>query len=476
MPPSKRTSLQAQSSASKDQKKKKNNTTTAAAPTATTAPEESEPMFPRNSITVAHRTMPPPPATRARSSSASSKSGSSSLSSNHSSPPPVSAPQEKAMPTPVSDEVEMRSPTSAKAAPVSTSPSAKTNGNPVVNSDTNGTVDDIPPVVHAKGTLQVIAPRKAQSQMMQPAYSFEFCNNIDEITVRQLEEDIAAYHNDMAFVQAQLSDETLTPQESRTFQLRLLDLGHQIRHCRHRIEHISFQNRKMAKPIGYSRPAYTNAVTPMVPAATAAAAAAGGINGTSSFTAKQRPDDTMSSTPTTSKRPAEDDEDGRMTDGPSKRTKQSPSPTTVAQLTEEHDLSEIEIVDTGEEGDLPGVITVLQRLGFWKCRLCCSPKYLLAGSGRSPAAPCKWPLKDISKMITHFTEMHSEHSVNERCYELGIALAKNRGPFEYWLRRTRNQNIGDGRCLDEAIYKLVNGQMPALLRQHSRAAAGVAME
>ncbi|KAK4172732.1 hypothetical protein QBC36DRAFT_304224 [Triangularia setosa] len=463
MPPSKRTSSHLQSSASKDQKKKKNTTATAAT---TAAPGESKAMSPHSSITVAHRTMPPP-APCARSSSISSKVRSSSLSSSQSSPQPVSAAKEKVMPTPVTNDVEMESPPTAKTVQVPSSPSLQKDGGTLNNLNGSGTGNDIPqvPHVHTKGTL--IASKRSQPQI-HPAYSYEFCTNIDEITMRQLEENIVAYHNDMEFVQAQLSDETLTPQESRTFQLRLLDLGHQIRHCRHRIETIQFQNRKTAKPASFNRLGCSNAATPMIPAAAAAAA-----NGTSSFNTKQRSDNIMSSTPTTSKRPAEDDEDEEMTDGPSKRAKQSPSPSTGAPQVADYDLSVVEIVDTGEEGDTPGVNTLLQRLGFWKCRLCSSTKYLLAGSGRSPAAPCKWPLKDISKMITHFTEMHSEHSVNERCYELGAALAKNRGPFEYWLRRTRNQNIGDGKCLDEAIFKLVNGQMPSLLRQHSRAAAGV---
>ncbi|KAK0702556.1 hypothetical protein B0T21DRAFT_378547, partial [Apiosordaria backusii] len=461
MAPSKRTSSNFQSSAPKDQKKKKN--TTAAAPS-TAATEAPEPMSPHNSITVAHRAMPPPPpAPRARSSSASSKVGTSSLSSSHSSPPPVAATKEKAIATPFTNDTEMKSP--PKAVQASSSPSPKNNGNPL--NHVNGTSNEIPQVPHVNANGKMfVSQRKIQPQL-HPAYSFEFCNNIDEITMRQLEEDIAAYHHDMAFVQAQLSDETLTPQESRTFQLRLLDLGHQIRHCRHRIEMIQFQNRKTAKTASFNRLGYAGGA-PIMPAPTVA----NGINGTASFTAKQRPDNIVSSTPTTAKRPAEEDEDEEMTDGPSKRAKQSPSPTGAAQG-DEYDLSMIEIVDTGEEGDTPGVNTGLQRLGFWKCRLCSSTKYLLAGSGRSPAAPCKWPLKDISKMITHFTEMHSEHTVNERCYELGAALAKNRGPFEYWLRRTRGQNIGDGKCLDEAIFRLVNGQMPALLRQHSRAAAGV---
>ncbi|KAK4194374.1 hypothetical protein QBC40DRAFT_270162 [Triangularia verruculosa] len=452
MAPAKRTSLHLQSSASKDQKKKKN--TTAAQTTA--IPAES----PHNSITVAHRTMPPH-GPRARSSSVSSKVGTSSLSSSHSSPPPLAAIKEKVMPPSPTNEVEMKSPTSSKTVLVPSSPSPKNNG--VSMNNANATSNDIPQVPQLQTKSTLIAPKRQPA--VHPAYSYEFCTNIDEITMHQLEEDIIAYHNDMAFVQAQLADETLTPQESRTFQLRLLDLGHQIRHCRHRIELIQFQNRKPTKPANLSRLTYANTATPLGPANT--------INGTSSFAAKQRPDSFVSSTPMSGKRPAEEDEDEEMTDGPSKRAKQSPSPGTAAAHVSHYDLSTIEIVDTGEEGDTPGVNTLLQRLGFWKCRLCCSTKYLLAGSGRSPAAPCKWPLKDISKMITHFTEMHSEHTVSERCYELGAALAKNRGPFEYWLRRTRNQNLGDGKCLDEAIFKLVNGQMPALLRLHSRAAAGV---
>lgn len=81
--------------------------------------------------------------------------------------------------------------------------------------------------------------------------------------------------------------------------------------------------------------------------------------------------------------------------------------------------------DTNVE-DLQGPIMDVERLGFWKCQLCNTPKYLLAGPGRSPAMPCKWPLRDISKMVTRFTAMHQEQDVADRLKELGAALELNR--------------------------------------------------
>jgi hypothetical protein len=47
------------------------------------------------------------------------------------------------------------------------------------------------------------------------------------------------------------------------------------------------------------------------------------------------------------------------------------------------------------------------------------------------------------------------------------------GPFEYWLRRTRAQNISDPSVIDECLDILLEGEMPDLLRRHSRAAAGM---
>ncbi|KAJ8126280.1 hypothetical protein O1611_g7358 [Lasiodiplodia mahajangana] len=119
----------------------------------------------------------------------------------------------------------------------------------------------------------------------------------------------------------------------------------------------------------------------------------------------------------------------------------------------------------------PGAPTnSFQRLGYWDCRLCRSRKYLEAGSNRVPSAPCKWPLKDISKMINHFLDLHTEHTPRERCSELGDALARNRGPFEYWLTRTKGQDIENNEMIDEYVRMLQEGSLPDAMRGLLRAA------
>lgn len=241
-----------------------------------------------------------------------------------------------------------------------------------------------------------IAPQQANNHY----HDYEF-SDIDEITVRQLNEDIMAYNYDLEYCRAQLEEAAdLNPQETRTLQLRVLDLGHQIRHCKHRIETIVAQTRKHP---AFRMPHAHGAMAPLTANPTNGKQArnvSGGPGmraGTSSGVAVAM----------TGKRRVEDDDDEG---GGAKRAKMASSP-------------DVDML-AGAFDD--GVNTMLQRLGFWKCRLCYAPKYLLAGAGRSPAAPCKWPLKDISKMITHFTEMHSEHTPAERCRELGAALAQNR--------------------------------------------------
>ncbi|KAL2176571.1 uncharacterized protein P884DRAFT_225467 [Thermothelomyces heterothallicus CBS 202.75] len=285
-------------------------------------------------------------------------------------------------------------------------------------------------------------------------HEYEF-SDLDEITVRQLNEDILAYRYDLEYCKSQLEEADLTPQEMRTLQLRTLDLGHQLRHCKHRIEIIKAQSRK--RP---SRAAHGNA-----------GAMSYSTGSTTGPGARQHradggklPARRVASTPSqaagsSSKRPAAGSADEESGGGVKRAKMASP----------DSDVS-------GPGVDDGSVNTSLQRLGFWKCRLCSAPKYLLAGSGRSPAAPCKWPLKDISKMITHFTEMHGEHTPSERCVELGAALSHNRGPFEYWLRRTRAQNISDSGIIDDCLETLLDGEMPDLLRRHSRAAASMPVD
>ncbi|KAK3934320.1 hypothetical protein QBC46DRAFT_347769 [Diplogelasinospora grovesii] len=245
--------------------------------------------------------------------------------------------------------------------------------------------------------------------------------NLEDIELRQLYEDIAAYEHDQRFCDEQLVGDDLTPQESRTFQLRMIDLGHQIRKCRHRIEKMEHEQRQRR---GLNRPAVR------LP--------------------QKRPFNHTNVDV--------DDESNAK-----KQAKMAVKPEQDANDQDE------DTITCGEEDN-----TALKRLGFWRCRLCTSEKYLLAGAGRVPASPCKWPLKDIAKMIVHFTEMHKEHTAIERCKELGAALGKNCGPFEYWLRRTRSQNIGDDNSVvRDCIDDLNRGKVPHLLRQLSRAAANM---
>ncbi|KAK4222083.1 hypothetical protein QBC38DRAFT_490676 [Podospora fimiseda] len=443
MPPSKRTSTINHQNQTNHVAQNSNK---APAAVAKVAADDTD-SIPRNSITVASRTMP----VRVRSISASSNHSDSSLSSTHSSPTQqqLSSPITKQVVSPKQRQQHL---------PTSASPT-----------QTNGI--DKNPANMANSTA--LAPRKPQTLTS----SYDSSSNLDEIIIRQLEEDISAYQHDESFCVAQLEDPDLTPQETRTLQLRVLDLGHQIRHCRHRIETMQFQLRSR-RPASNLRPAYGGMGAPLVsssPAVNGDAAkpkalsnqkhpASSGAQG--GVIVKRN--GAVNGTPAgVNKRSAEsEDADGET----NKKMRVGSSPA--------GDYSEIQ-GDGGEENlqvEVGGVNTALQRLGFWKCRLCSAPKYLLAGSGRSPAAPCKWPLKDISKMITHFTEMHGEHTPSERCVELGAALTKNRGPFEYWLRRTRAQNIGDGSMLDECISGLLQGEMPILLRRHSRAAAGMPLE
>lgn len=64
-------------------------------------------------------------------------------------------------------------------------------------------------------------------------------HDIDHLIIRQLIEDLDAYRYDLDFCRTQLDPEvvdTVTPHETRTFQLRILDIGHQMRMLHHRIQ------------------------------------------------------------------------------------------------------------------------------------------------------------------------------------------------------------------------------------------------
>ncbi|KAI1139103.1 hypothetical protein F5Y05DRAFT_338948 [Hypoxylon sp. FL0543] len=246
--------------------------------------------------------------------------------------------------------------------------------------------------------------------------------DLNEITRRQMNEDISAYRYDLDFCRNQLTLPDLTPQEIRTLQIRILDCGHNIRHCQHRIEQLDTQASR-----------------------TQMAANAASASATASAYYKPQSKRTSTGTP------------GRA---PSVKRKRHSSDG-------DEDDADID-VDSVLAPEGPGTNNV-QRLGFWACRLCVSQTYLDAGTNRVPSAPCKWPLKDISKILNHYLDMHTEHSPPERLKELGAALAHNRGPFEYWLTRTRAQDMSST-DVDEFVTALQSGVMPEGLRGLNRAA------
>lgn len=198
--------------------------------------------------------------------------------------------------------------------------------------------------------------------------SFEQAVDLNAITHRQLSEDITAYRYDLSFTDDMLKDPnlSLTPQEIRLCQFRMLDLGHQIRHCQHRTEQIDAQIGNVERPSFYFDHAPKRRAT-------------GPPNGTPAPAAKR------------------------------------PRASAVGVENGDETL-ELDLADG----------TSIQRLGYWMCHLCTANKYLSAGQNRVPSAPCKWPLRDVSKMLTHFLDMHTEHDPEERCQELGNALAANR--------------------------------------------------
>ncbi|KAI2471095.1 hypothetical protein F4781DRAFT_429673 [Annulohypoxylon bovei var. microspora] len=243
-------------------------------------------------------------------------------------------------------------------------------------------------------------------------------SDLNDLTRRQMNEDIAAYRYDLDFCRNQLDVPDLTAQETRTLQIRVLDCGHNIRHCQHRIQLLDAQEARRA-------------------AASAVAAAA-------SANSHRQPHHRGS---------------------------------TGSSLGMKRKLHTVDSDDDEEEAKLDIILdgqgtNNVQRLGFWKCRLCVSKKFLDAGTNRVPSAPCKWPLKDIAKVFNHYLDMHTEHTAEERCAELGAALKHNRGPFEYWLTRTRGQDLSeDNTVIDNYIEILQSGNMPQPLRGLSRAAA-----
>ncbi|KAI0438281.1 hypothetical protein F4803DRAFT_103085 [Xylaria telfairii] len=271
-------------------------------------------------------------------------------------------------------------------------------------------------------------------------------SDLNSITRSQMIQDLIAYRYDLEFCQTQLTtQEDLSPQELRTLQIRILDCAHNIRHCKHRIQVLDAQARLGIAP--YST---------------------GTVGGSGSGSGAYRPTGKH-------KRQRVEKIEGDEVDS---TAGVGNSCVKIAAAGGETDAdADDSIVAAGIDTSFttmrvsPGAATYsLQRLGYWDCRLCRSRKYLEAGSNRVPSAPCKWPLKDISKMINHFLDLHTEHTPEERCNELGDALARNRGPFEYWFTRTKGQELEYTGLIDDYIRMLQGGELPDAMRGLLRAA------
>ncbi|KAI1280198.1 hypothetical protein F5Y07DRAFT_356219 [Xylaria sp. FL0933] len=270
-------------------------------------------------------------------------------------------------------------------------------------------------------------------------------SDLNAITRSQMSQDLIAYRYDLDFCQSQLTTQPdLSPQEIRTLQIRILDCGHNIRHCKHRIQMLDAQVRLGVAP--YSSPFKSSGANTYR------------SGGTAAPTGKHKRQRIRKS-------------EGGEFDG----TGNDNSDLMGAVGGDDLDLNvDVDVDGNGSDAGLaasPAPPThALQRLGYWDCRLCRSRKYLEAGPNRVPSAPCKWPLKDISKMINHFLDLHTEHTPKERCGELGDALARNRGPFEYWLTRTKGQDIEDVNIINDYIRMLQQGTLPDAMRGLLRSA------
>ncbi|KAI0397516.1 hypothetical protein F5Y17DRAFT_414705 [Xylariaceae sp. FL0594] len=320
----------------------------------------------------------------------------------------------------------------------------------------------------------------SQAQSSNGVSSYED-SDLPAIMRSQMLEDLIAYRYDLDFCTTQLNTQRdLTPQEMRTLQIRILDCGHNIRHCKHRIQTLDAQAQLGAVPY----PSYTsNSV-----AVAAGAGAANGAGATNSRASGAGYGAGKNKRPRLSRKSTDGNRNAHVKENSAKSAVRDGDMDVDGEAAADEEEAEAEAQSDADNSaivaarpDAPSVTSaspstpsqhMLQRLGYWDCRLCRSRKFLEAGQNRVPSAPCKWPLRDISKLINHFLDLHTEHTPQERCSELGDALARNRGPFEYWLTRTKSQDIEDAKeVIGEYIAKLQSGDLPDGLRSLQRAAA-----
>lgn len=391
--------------------------------------------------------------------------------------------------------------------------------------------------------------------------------DLNELMLRQLKEDRNSLQYDVEWTRHQVGLANITPPESRTYQLRLLDLGHQLRQTNHRIhmreaeihnyrfgpapamygqqsyapnpaQHAFFMNaeppqerRGPGRPLGSKNRARdslgpTSTPGPQAPpnnaqkAAALASAGAKRILPTEITVATPNGDEGESGPLAKRPRvevgsplgsPAEDDsklavdsstgeaarsgdttkEDNAAQNGQAEEgtpninaaatsVLAAPTPSTpnVPSISANNGSAQAQagstpmatpttpggtVDETGPGG------SQYQRLGHWMCTLCTSQKYLQHPPPKQPSEPSSWPLRDVSKIVTHYTRMHGEHNRMERCMELGTALQANLGPFRYWIQETKREKIPLEE-VREALAMLQRGQLPELLRRFSTAA------
>jgi hypothetical protein len=281
--------------------------------------------------------------------------------------------------------------------------------------------------------------------------SYHTAPDIEALRLRQFEENVEAYKIDLDFCHGVLTNPNLTPAEERTWQLRILDVSHRIRYCTHQVDIIRFEQR-------------ARTASPMLPIRYALSS---GIQskGKSVKRAAQSDDQDEGNLPAKRMKFPGKAVTGNPISTPTAASSSSKTPDNEAPNAPE---DEIPAHTTDTEEQPAG--SRLQRLGHWDCHLCKSTKYMTART-RDPAEPCKWPLRDIYKMIAHYLSKHTEHTRLERCRELGDALEGNLGPFEHWLTAIKKQDIGDGGIVVDIVDKLKNGVVHEMLRSLHKNAA-----
>ncbi|KAI0018207.1 hypothetical protein F4780DRAFT_538686 [Xylariomycetidae sp. FL0641] len=348
-------------------------------------------------------------------------------------------------------------------------------GNRIAGIDGNPLVPDIQRLLPQEYSLDSPQPEHGPQAAPPGTSSFEDVPDLNMIVRRQYVEDIEAYHYDLEFCSERLLDHDLTPEEIRKLQIRIFDASHQIRYARHHLERMHAQ-----PPADYPP-------TASMYKAPAQAYGGAGLGPRSKRTYTQRGSLGVAGNKRQRTQDSEVEEASVVGGGGAGAGERAPSQDGgAAAAPESSELSSINVAVRGKSASGGGggrpsgsaggspetpVSSAMQRKGWWTCRLCTSQKYLNSGQNRMPSMPIKWPLRDMSKTVNHFLHMHVEHSPEERCRELGDALDKNRGPFEYWLTQTRSQHVEDSSVIDGFIETLREGQLPDGLRGLNRAAA-----